>query len=122
MPFLDAGDIALMRDVVETTLAGTAVIQRSTGTTDGMGGSTRTYAASGTVSARIDPVTLRQGGERQQGGRAIGESNWVVVMPQGTDVQRTDRIVISGGTFEVAEIRTPQTWELLTRAECVRLA
>lgn len=120
MSYLDAGEIALMRDEVATTLPETVVIQRSTGASDGMGGSTRTFAANGTASARVDPV-WRLGQEREQGGRAIGDSNWVVIMAHDTDVLRGDRIVHQARALEVVDVRTPQSWELLTRAECVQL-
>jgi hypothetical protein len=119
MSFLTAGDLALMRDTLESSLPGTAVIQRQGFTSDGMGGSIGSaWTAVGTVPARRDPVRTRIGEERMFGGRGIGESTWVVVMPEGTDVRRTDRIVL-GGTLEVVEVRTPQSWELMTRAECV---
>lgn len=120
MSYLDAGEIALMRDEVATTLPETVVITRAAGASDGMGGSTRTWSPAGTVNARVDP-SWRIGDEREQGGRSIGVSNWVVVMAHDVDVQRSDRIVHQGRTLEVTEVRTPQSWELLTRAECVQL-
>lgn len=120
MAFLDAGDIALMRDEFVTTLPETVVIQRSAGSSDGMGGSTRAWAPVGTVSARVDPV-WRKGEEREFGGRNVGEASWVVVMGHDEDITRADRIVHQGRTLEVVEVRRPQSWLLLTRCECVAL-
>jgi hypothetical protein len=37
-------------------------------------------------------------------------------VPAGTDVRVTDRLV-SGGTFNVTNVRTPLTWEVNRRIE-----
>lgn len=120
MPFLSPGDLHLMREVFDTTLPETVVIQRPTGASDGMGGSIQTFAPAGTVNARVDP-SWRKGEEREHGGRQVAESSWVVVMAHDTDVRTEDQILHQGRTLEVVEVRTPQSWEILTRCECVAL-
>lgn len=120
MSFLSDGDLALMRQDVETTLPESVVIQRATYASDGMGGSIPTWAAFGTAPARVDPMS--SGIERAQGGRESGASEWVVIMAYDGTVSASDRIVHSGRTLQITEVRTPQSWQLLTRCECVGLS
>lgn len=121
MSFLDAGDIALMRDDVNLTLPETVVVQRATFASDGLGGSIPSWAAIGTPPARVDPIN-RTGQESAQQGREIGEASWVVVMAYNGTVTADDRIVHQGRTLQITEVRTPQSWQLLTRCECVGLS
>lgn len=118
--FLTTGDIAQMRATFETSLPETVVIERASGSADGLGGSVQTWAAVGTVSARVDPMAA--GSEVEQGGREIGHSAWVVVMAHDESVSAADRIVHQGRTLQITDVRTPQSWQLLTRCECVGLS
>lgn len=122
MAFLSAGDIALMREDVESSLPETVVIQRATYASDGMGGSIPTFAAFGTAAARVDPMRSTSGGEVASQGRETGVSEWVVIMAYNGTVSASDRIVHQGRTLEITEVRTPQSWQLLTRCECVGLS
>lgn len=121
MSFLSTGDVALMRSEFETSLPETVVIQRATFTSDWLGGSIPSWAAVGTVSARVDPIR-RFGEEEAAQGREIGVSAWVVVMAHDESVTASDRIVHQGRTLQITEVRTPQSWQLLTRCECVGLS
>jgi len=122
MSFLSTGDLALMRNEFKLTLPETVVIQRATMTSDGLGGSVPSWAAVGTVSARVDPLRSNSGGEGVQGGREAGASDWAVVMAHDVSVTAEDRIVHQGRTLQIVEVRTPQSWQLLTRCECVGLS
>lgn len=120
MSFLTTGDLASMRATFETSLPETVVIQRASGTSDGLGGSVLTWASVGTVNARVDPMSA--GLEGEQGGREIGHSAWVVVMAYNGTVSASDRIVHQGRTLQVTDVRTPQSWQILTRCECAGLS
>lgn len=121
MSFLDAGDLALMRDDLELTLPETVVVKRATFASDGLGGSVPTWAAIGTPAARVDPIN-RTGQEAAQQGREIGEAAWVVIMAYDGTVSAADQIVHQGRTLQITEVRTPQSWQLMTRCECVGLS
>jgi head-tail adaptor len=116
MTLTDA-EIDSMQAVGDAHLAGTAVIQRATAVSDAGGGGSLTWANVGTVSARFAPViSTGTTNEDVQGGRMTAEVDSIVTVPAGTDVRVTDRLV-SGGTFEVTNVRSPQTWEINRRVE-----
>lgn len=121
MAFLDTGDLVLMREDVDLSLPETVVIQRATFAADGLGGSVPTWAAVGTVAARVDPMGAA-GDETISGGREIGRGDWAVIMGHDETITAKDRIVHSGRTLQIVEVRTPQSWQLLTRCECVALS
>ena len=79
---LTAGDLARMRSTSDAFLTGTAIISVATRASDGQGGQTWTYAASGTVDARL--AYVRGGSEMEVGGRVAEVSGLVLTVPNGT--------------------------------------
>ena len=115
---LSGSELAAMRATAGAdALPGTAVISRATVAADGMGGQTQTWAPVATVASRLSP----SGGTRQTegltGGRSTADSDWIITLPQGTDVRQADRIVTDGRTFEVENI-ADRDWELVRRVGC----
>ena len=119
---LTAAEITGMRSTLDESLPGTAVISRATWVSDNQGGSTATWAAAGTVIARISPATARPGVEPVAGGGLVSESDWVGTFPDGTDITVRDRVVWSGATFEVVDLDKPRTWDLCVRVDLVKVA
>jgi hypothetical protein len=116
MTLTDA-EIDSMQAVGDAHLAGTAVIQRATSVSDAGGGGSVSWANVGTVSARFAPViSTGTTNEDVEGGRMTADIDAIATVPAGTDVRVTDRLV-SGGTFNVTNVRTPLTWEVNRRIE-----
>ena len=114
MSLLTAADITAMRTTLNQSLGGTAVIQSRSYTSDSGGGGTLTWTNSGTVSARISPLTAS---EEVTGSRLAPEANWIVTLPANTSITEDSRIVMAGTTYEVEAIRGPRTWEVSRRVE-----
>lgn len=117
---LTADEITAMRATLDASLPGTAVISRATYASDSQGGSTATWAAAGTVIARISPSN-RQGVEPISGGGLSSESDWVGTFPDGTDITTKDRVTFSGLTFEVVDTDRSRTWDLAVRVDLVKV-
>lgn len=111
---LTAGELHLMRGELDQSLPGTAVILSRTATQDGQGGETWTYAASGTVDARLSPAGL-QGFEGEAAGRLAELGSWVLTLPAATTVTETDRVTYDTVTYEVTEVLTRVPWEISRR-------
>src|SRR3970282_1968612 len=98
-----------MRHTVETYLAGTAVISTATKATDGQGGYIWTYAASGTVDARLSPLR----GDEVQIADRLGEVNaMILTLPNATSINADDRLTYDSVTYEVRHVATRIPWEL----------
>lgn len=110
---LNAADLASMRATAEQALPGTAIIQSGTLVSDGGGGQTETFAASGTVSCRVAPAA---GNEREEGDRIVADSQYVITLPADTTVETDDRIVVAGITYNVTAVRD-RSWEVTRRVE-----
>lgn len=109
-----------MRHTADTYLAGTAVIHTATKTADGQGGYTWTYAASGTVDARLSPEQLR-GGENAVGSRVAEVAPWILTVPASTSIDEDDRVVYNGVTYEVSEVLTWVPWEISRRVRLMEV-
>lgn len=118
MSLLSEHDVTDMRSALNLSLPGTAVIKTSTFVDNQGGGGTTTFAAAGTVSCRLAPLT---GTERETADRISEESDWMVTLPALTTIDVDDRIVSSGGTFAVTAVRAPRSYEVSRRVECRKL-
>lgn len=118
---LSAADLAGMRDTLDESLPDTAIIQRKTRAGDGQGGGTETWAAVGTVPCRVSPVETRGDDESIAGDRTLQTVDYVITVPQGTDVRAVDRLVSGGVTYEVVKVKGPRSWELARRVDVVQI-
>lgn len=109
-----------MKTVQEQALPDTIVIERVTLTADGAGGNTESWAAIGTVTGRLMPIT-RTAGEPVTGGQPASISHWWATLPVGTDVTESDRLVTGDRSFEVVRVNLTQSWQTAVRCECVAL-
>lgn len=111
---LSTAELVQMRHTADAYLAGTAVIHTATKTSDGQGGYTWAYAASGTVAARLSPEQLR-GGENAVGSRVAEVAPWILTVPASTSIDEDDRVVYNTVTYEVSEVLTWTPWEISRR-------
>lgn len=111
---LSTAELVQMRHTADSYLAGTAVIHTATKTSDGQGGYTWTYAATGTVDARLSPEMLR-GAEAITGSRVAEVSPWILTVPASTSIDEDDRVVYNAVTYEVSEVLTWTPWEISRR-------
>ena len=112
---LTADELAGMRTDIETLLPDTVILQTMSSVSDGMGGQTVTWVASGTADCRLDKFTSRRRGEALGGGaiRAYGE--WVLTVPYGTSINVSQRAVHGGLTYNITEVNVDKSWP-----DCVR--
>lgn len=116
---LTAAELAEMRSVQDEAMAASCVISRKTLVSDGMGGFTETWAASGTVSCRVWPAG-ESGAERLVADRITEDDVWVITLPYATDVVAKDRITADGRTWEVVN-PIAHTWETARRVVAVEV-
>ena len=117
---LSTGDIAGMRSTLEdTALPGTAVILERQRTPDGMGGQTNTYAATGTVEARLDYKRASQD-ERAEKGETASIQPYILTTPRTATIVDTGRVTYDSVTYEVRSVLPQEPWDLCQRAEVVR--
>lgn len=113
---LSYGDLLRMRRDMARLLGGTAVLHRPTLALDGQGGRTETWAAYGTVSFNLAPAGKSQDSENVEGGALRATTPRAATFPATTDITPRDRVVYSGGTFEVASVMEPRPLEVVRRA------
>jgi len=110
--------------MAESTMPDTAVIVRDVRVSDGAGGSTAGAAAAvGTFSCRCErTMTTRERQEISEGGKYSEVSAIVIVLPVAAAVQLKDKATISGRTFELVFIGTPESFEVERRTIGVEVA
>lgn len=111
---LTAGELSSMRDTLEDSLAGTAVVKVSSWVSDGGGGGTTTWTPSGTVSCRVAPAG---GGETTDGSRLQPDTQVIFTIPQDTTIDPDAVIEYESRVYSVTALRAPRTWEISRRVE-----
>ena len=117
---LTAGELAAMQAEIELTLPDTAIIYTATSTSDGQGGNTQSWAASGTVACRLSPRST-QGGEPGYADRQAAIADWVVTLPASTTLTEAQRVHVGGTAFEVTRVKAPRSWQLSCRADLSKI-
>jgi head-tail adaptor len=115
---LSASELSDMRDIEELAMSSTAIIQRYTLTSDGMGGYSEAWANVGTVTCDLWPINQR--GDREgvsNGGQPISKANWYVTVPFDTTITAKDRVSIDSRTFEVIFVPNSESWLTAKRVE-----
>ncbi len=112
---LTAGELTLLRSDLEDTLPDTCVITPQTQSADGAGGWTVSNGTPVSVACRYYPDAKPVEGVSQ--GRQRGTRQWIVEVPQGTGINLSDRITVSGLVFEVRGFKS-RSEELLRRVLC----
>jgi head-tail adaptor len=104
MNLLSDQDLDSMRATATEALDGTAVIQMQQFVSDGGGGGSATWTASGTVPCRIAPYT-QSAGESLEGGQVMNDAEVIITTPAETDIEANARIVSDGRIYTAVAIR-----------------
>lgn len=112
---LSEWELVEMRETLNTTLPGTAVILRRTATSDGQGGQLWDYAAAGTVASRLSPIPSLRQAEDEVAGRVAELSAWILTVPAHTDIDELDRVTFNNFTYEVSNVLSRVPWEISRR-------
>lgn len=116
---LNASDLSCMRLTAGEAMPGTAIISRTSQTSDGLGGVTDAWVAVGTVSARVS--TTGMGMDSIVGEGVLNVAPWVATLPVGTDITERDRITYQGATYEVVGTDAPRSYATCVRASLRRV-
>jgi len=123
---LSADEMAQFRATQELTMTDSAEIQRPTVALDGMGGTTKTWVAIGTIKCRIavnvGALSSTGGANSLSGtlaGQIVEKAPWRVTFPALTDVRTSDRLVVGSKRLEVVGISGPSTYETARISICV---
>lgn len=112
---LTTAEVTAMRSVQAQALPETGVITRLTRTSDGMGGFTEAWTASGTADCRIAPSG---GNETTVAGKLSSVGTWTLTFANGVDVRAEDRVMVGTQTFAVettAAGSVDGTWQTAMR-------
>lgn len=116
---LTDSELAAIRSTASEALPGTAVIQGQAWVSDGGGGGSTAWTASGTVDCRLAPVGGSGGAEGVEGNRISAEAEYVVTLPFDAEVTTDSRLVIDGATYNIEAVRD-RSWNATTRVEVRR--
>jgi len=105
-------ELASMRDTLNDSLPGTAVVQTSSWVSDGGGGGTTSWVAAGTYDCRISPTS---GKEEEFGDRLQPEGEYIVTLPGTASVAVDTKLSISNRVFTVINTGAPKTWSISQR-------
>lgn len=118
MTTLTSADLAAMRDTLELLLPDTCVIQTQTLTSDGAGGGTVSWAASGTVACRLD----NKSGQVSSVGDSLQVfSGFELTIPFDTDLSELNRVVHGGYDYNVISVDYDKSWPITLRAHVERV-
>lgn len=109
---LTSAELTMMRDAVNELLPGTASILTLTRTSDGQGGWSDAWAASGTASCRLDN---RSKTEALQGGGIQHYTEWVLTVPYDTTVTVSNRVQVDGTQYNILGIDSGKSWPVSLR-------
>lgn len=119
MSMLTDAELAQLRSDVLGLLPGSVVVQRiSRGTADAYGyGGSVSYAAVGTVAARVDPMSTSA--REVIGARDTDTEFRQLTVPYGADIAAGDRVVFDGRTYEIRSLSDDHSLRAVRRAVLV---
>lgn len=97
------GWAAKVGGALATALLDTAELQAPTRTVDDTGGEAWTYTSQGTVACRL--VDQQADTEATVQGRVDEDQLWWLLLPNGTTIDTTWRVILGGATYEVQAVR-----------------
>jgi SPP1 family predicted phage head-tail adaptor len=98
-------------------MPGSAIIYRASLASDGMGGQTETWAAIGTVAARLYPTQGYSSNERLAGAQDTSMTRWWLSMPYDTDATAADVVKVDGRVFKIQEVNNDEMWRTALRCK-----
>ena len=115
MSFINAAQLAYMRDQLLDTLPDTGTVLSVTRTSDGQGGYTQTWAGSTTYDCRLDYVSATK---LQAGGGYIPFETVVLTLPYNAVITTANRFATEDHQYSVKAVKgTDRSWNISVRAE-----
>lgn len=122
MPAVTPSELARLRaDFSRDWFVDECLIQRLAEVDDGAGGKYESWSTVERVMCRRTAPTAGQVLNSLTASRPETRVDWTIALPAGTDVRVTDRLVISGVTYEV-EIALDRTTEIARYVMAFELA
>lgn len=117
---ISAGDLAAMRAAQRAAMPSTCTRRRVPLVADGRGGYTEGVAATITLACRVSSRGLPS--EYLRMGVASGKALIMVTVPHGSDVLRTDTLVVGAKTYQIIGFDSAGAWETALRCVCEELS
>ena len=120
-----ADELTSIREWSEDWMPDSVRVLRNSGTINAIGGRTLNWGTVGTISCRIRPAKTGTSGSEQLHQDAVAaESRWEIVVPEGSDILREDRVIVitSGKRYDVVDINDAGTDRMDMRLDCVHRA
>lgn len=121
MSFISEAELADMRKDSTSALPDRCYIYRKTMTSDGAGGVSEVWAATTLEPIPVELFTSGGAQEYEHVGAAIMQQiYWRAILPIGTDVKPTDRIVTDRVTIELISV-TDSSYHIAVQASGVEI-
>ncbi len=112
---LSANELADIRSATELLLPQSVIISALTEVSEGQGGFTQSWAASGTVDCRL---VAKQGGERMLAGQIAATGSYMLTVPHDSTIAVDNRATVDGIAYRVLFIDAVKTWRAAIRCDC----
>jgi hypothetical protein len=112
MPYqlLSEKKLERIRAAFNKALPDTAEIKRETLVPDGFGNFTRSEVTAGTADCRVISMTYDM--ERIYADKIGNRLGYKILLPYGTDILDTDRLIVRGVTMEIVDTLTGGSWQI----------
>lgn len=109
------------RESFNESLPSVALVQHRTSASDGRGGQTESYDAGTALDCRLLQMGSQESAGREEATGHVASSWWNILLPAGSDVRTTDRIVIDGQTYEVIDHGDARSQSLVMKVAARRV-
>jgi len=106
-----------MRATQLSAMPGSAIIYRSTLSSDGMGGQAETWAIIGTIAARLYPTQGYSSREIAGASQDLSITRWWLTVPWDADVTAVDLAKVDGRVMKILEVNNDEMWRTATRCK-----
>jgi SPP1 family predicted phage head-tail adaptor len=118
---LDNTRLEWIRDAIQRTLPGTAIVQRLALSADGAGGVIESWSAVGTYNARLDPI--RTNTQIDMVGKAEGfQIDYNLTLPHNAAIAVGDRVLCDGVIYEVRRLASQHDWRTAVQGLVTRVS
>lgn len=115
---LTDAELTSIRNDIEQLLPDTCTIQQLTESQNDIGEPIRTYSTrAADVSCRVDPESGFDSFEYLGGFQDLLKytGRFILTLPHDQTIERSDRVVVNGETFEIVEVDDSKSWKASVR-------